>query len=70
MEAMKMLDQLTLLLVIIGGLNWGLTAFGYNLVEMLVGAFPPVNTVVYVLVAVSAIYQIKNLAANCQLLKK
>ncbi|MDD4251284.1 MAG: DUF378 domain-containing protein [Candidatus ainarchaeum sp.] len=69
MDSMKIIDTITLLLIIIGGINWGLSAFGYNLVNMLVGAFPPVDMVVYVLVAVSALYQIKNLIKGCQLIK-
>jgi uncharacterized protein len=61
METMEIVDKVAMLLVIIGGLNWGLYAFGYNLVDMLVGAFPPVDMIVYVLVALSAIYLIKDL---------
>ena len=52
------LDWLALVLVVVGGLNWGLYAFGYNLVEMLFGGFPPLDTIVYVLVALSAVYMI------------
>jgi uncharacterized membrane protein YuzA (DUF378 family) len=61
METMEIVDKVAMLLVIIGGLNWGLFAFGYNLVEMLVGSFPPVDMIVYVLVALSAVYLIKDL---------
>ncbi len=61
METMEIIDKVAMVLVIIGGLNWGLYAFGYNLVDLLVGAFPPVDMIVYVLVALSAIYLIKDL---------
>ena len=44
------------ILLIIGGLNWGLYAFGYNLVSMLFGFMPILGTIVYVLVALSALY--------------
>jgi uncharacterized membrane protein YuzA (DUF378 family) len=43
------------ILLIIGGLNWGLYAFGYNLVSYL-NFIPMLDTIVYVLVALSALY--------------
>ncbi len=53
---MKFLHIIAFILVIVGGINWGLTAFGYNLVALLVGAWPTVEMIVYVLVGLSAIY--------------
>jgi len=50
------LDLLAIVLVIIGGLNWGLYAFGYNLVSILLGWMPILEKVVYVVVALAAIY--------------
>ncbi|HOO54044.1 MAG TPA: DUF378 domain-containing protein [Methanothrix sp.] len=50
------IDLLAIVLVIIGGLNWGLYAFGYNLVEKLLGWMPILEQVVYVVVALAAIY--------------
>jgi hypothetical protein len=50
------LDIITLVLVIIGGLNWGLVAFGYNLVTVIFGSMPWLVTMVYALVGLSAIY--------------
>ena len=51
-----------LVLVIVGGLNWGTTAFGYNLVEMLssslnklVGMNTHIDKIIYVIVALAAI---------------
>lgn len=43
-------------LTVIGGLNWGLVVFNWNLVEMLVGAWPTLVTTVYALVGISALY--------------
>jgi uncharacterized membrane protein YuzA (DUF378 family) len=44
-------------LVIVGALNWGLVgAFGVNLVNMIVGSWPVVERVVYVLVGLSAVF--------------
>lgn len=53
---MKYFHQVALLLVIVGGLNWGLYAFNYNLVELLFGSVPMLEQAVYVLVALSAVY--------------
>ncbi|MDF0592080.1 DUF378 domain-containing protein [Methanotrichaceae archaeon M04Ac] len=50
------IDMLAIVLVIIGGLNWGLYAFGFNLVSRLLGWMPILETVVYVVVALAAIY--------------
>ena len=44
------------MLVVVGGLNWGLYAFGFNLVSILLGWMPILEKVVYVLVALAAIY--------------
>lgn len=57
MNYMKNLNQVSWWLVILGGLNWGLTAFGWNVVNMLVGTWPTVEMLVYVLVGLSALYQ-------------
>jgi len=52
------------ILVIIGGLNWGLYGAGmlmgadWNLVDMLLGSWPMVEAIVYVLAGVSAIMMI------------
>jgi len=53
---MKALEMIAFILLVVGGLNWGLTAFGYNVVEMIFGAWPAVVKVVYILVGLSAIY--------------
>jgi hypothetical protein len=50
------LDLLAIVLVVVGGLNWGLYAFGFNLVSILLGWMPILEKVVYVLVALAAIY--------------
>ncbi len=60
---MKQLDVLAAVLVIVGGLNWGLVALGeFDLVAALVGLeFGETNAVsriVYGLVGLSAVYQI------------
>ena len=61
---MKALNLATLVLVIVGGLNWGLVgAFGLDLVATLVGGQDALPArIVYVLVGLSAIWQITGLA--------
>lgn len=52
------LDWIALVLVIIGGLNWGLVGlFKFDLVAAIFGA-SIVATIVYVLVGLSALYMI------------
>lgn len=58
MDTKKILDIVALILVIIGGLNWGLTAFNMNLVDMLFGAGSTISMVIYILVALAALYTI------------
>jgi uncharacterized membrane protein YuzA (DUF378 family) len=52
------LEIIALVLMIIGGLNWGLVALGFNLVEYLFGATSIITTIVYALVGISALYAI------------
>jgi uncharacterized membrane protein YuzA (DUF378 family) len=55
---MKKLDVIAAVLLVVGGLNWGLVgAFGFDLVATLFGAMTPLARIVYVLVGLSAIYQ-------------
>jgi uncharacterized membrane protein YuzA (DUF378 family) len=65
---MKKLDILAAVLVIVGGLNWGLVAIAeFDLVATLVGLdFGETNAlsrIVYGLVGVAAVYQIAQQAA-------
>ncbi len=56
--AKSTLDWIALILLIIGGLNWGLAGFGYNVVEMVLGAGTMLTNIVYWLVGLSALYTI------------
>lgn len=52
------MDLLTFILVIIGGLNWGLVGlFKFNLVEAIFGT-GMVATVIYVLVGLAALWML------------
>ena len=64
---MKSLHKITFILLLIGGLNWGLDALGYNVVYMILGD-SMLEKLVYLLVGLSAVYEIinhKNLCRNC-----
>ena len=51
------MKKLALVLVIIGGLNWGLVGlFGFDLVATLFGDMTMISKVVYTLVGLSAVY--------------
>ena len=55
---MKKLDVLAAVLLVIGGLNWGLVgAWGLDLVGTLFGAMSSPSRVVYALVGAAALYQ-------------
>jgi len=56
---MRILTTITLILLIVGGLNWGLVGlFGFDLVAALFGEMSLLSRVVYSLVGVSAIWQL------------
>jgi uncharacterized membrane protein YuzA (DUF378 family) len=56
---MKSLNLVTLLLVIVGGLNWGLVGLvGFDLVAAIFGDGSLLTRLVYVLVGLSALWQI------------
>lgn len=62
---MKPLNLLTLLLLIVGGLNWGLVGlFGFDLVAAIFGAGSLPARIVYILVGLSALWQIGPLVAG------
>ena len=52
---MKAVNWISFVLVIIGGLNWGLVALNFNLVEKIVGS-GGISDIIYALVGLSAIY--------------
>jgi uncharacterized membrane protein YuzA (DUF378 family) len=63
---MKSLHMVAFILVIVGGLNWGLMAFGFNLVNMLLGTWPMLEKLVYLLVGVSAVYELVSHKKMCK----
>jgi len=55
---MKKTDVVAAVLLVIGGLNWGLVgALEFDLVGALFGPLSPLSRVVYILVGMAALYQ-------------
>ena len=54
---MKSMHMVAFLLVVVGGINWGLVGLlDFNLVEALLGSVLVLEMLVYVLVGLSAVY--------------
>ncbi len=64
---MKVLHIIAFILLVIGGLNWLLVAFGWNLVEMIFGTGTVITQIVYILVGLSAILEIVTHGKNCKM---
>jgi uncharacterized membrane protein YuzA (DUF378 family) len=64
---LNVLDWIALILVVVGGLNWGLVGiFGFNLVDWIFASIYIVARIVYILVAVAAIYMVIIAAMLCR----
>jgi uncharacterized membrane protein YuzA (DUF378 family) len=57
------IHKIAFVLLVIGGLNWGLEVLDYGIGNYVSGT---VATVIYVLVALSAIYEIFTHKKNCK----
>jgi uncharacterized membrane protein YuzA (DUF378 family) len=62
---MKSLHTVTFILLAVGGANWGLVglsaligAGNWNVVNMILGSWPMVENLVYLLVGLSAVYEV------------
>ncbi|MFZ2555243.1 MAG: DUF378 domain-containing protein [Minisyncoccia bacterium] len=70
---MKSLHMVTFILLIVGGVNWGLIGLGgfmggnWNLVNIILGSWPALEWLVYVLVGLSAVYEVFTHKANCKM---
>ena len=58
MAEKNIVDWIALVLVIVGGLNWMFFAFGYNLVDALLGKGSILAQLVYLLVGAAAVYMV------------
>ena len=69
---MKGLHGITFALVIIGALNWGLIALGtymgsnWNVVNLVFGSWPSVETLVYLLVGLAALLLLFKHKGDCR----
>ena len=55
---MKQLDVAAAVLLVVGGLNWGVVGVtGSDLVGTIFGSLSPVSRAIYLLVGVAALYQ-------------
>lgn len=58
------LDWITIALVVIGALNWGLVGVGqliganWNVVNLLFGVFPSLEAAIYVVVGLAGLYEL------------
>lgn len=60
-------NMIAKILLIVGGLNWGLVgAFDFNLVNTLLGSWPLVERIVYVIVGLSALVVAAHVAGMCK----
>ncbi|MBI5003506.1 DUF378 domain-containing protein [Candidatus Kaiserbacteria bacterium] len=69
---MKMLHMVAFVLAMVGALNWGLVGVGgfaggdWNVVHMILGSWPVVEWIVYVLVGVSAVVLMVTHKKDCK----
>lgn len=62
---MKTIHIIAFILLVVGGLNWLLVgAFGFDLVAAIFGATSVVANIVYVLVGISALWEIFTYKSN------
>lgn len=64
---MKSLHMVAFPLVVVGALNWGLVGLlNYNLVDSLLGSWPGLVKLVYILVGLSAVYLLATHTQDCK----
>lgn len=64
---MKAVHIISFILLVVGGLNWGLVGIAdYNLVDALLGSWPGLLQVVYVLVGLAALVEIFTHKKSCK----
>ena len=55
----KNIHMFTFILMVIGALNWGLVGlFGFNFVTMILSGYPMLEKLVYIVVGLSAAYEL------------
>ncbi len=67
MKKFCFIDWIALILVIIGGLNWGLIGlFNFNLVALIFGETTILTRIIYIVVGLASIYTIYFLAKKAK----
>lgn len=57
MQKLTTVDVIALVLLVVGGLNWGLVGLlNWNLVDSLFGAMSMLSKLIYIVVGLSALY--------------
>lgn len=70
-DLMKVIDIIAAILLIIGGLNWGIIGVSdTNIVQSIFGSQPVLLHIIYILVGLSAVYSIIQWRAICHRCKK
>lgn len=65
---MKALHIIAFILIVVGGINWGLIGlFDFNLVNTILSSVPAVERIVYVLVGLSALFELATHKGNCKM---
>ena len=70
---MKVLHMIAFILLVVGGLNWGLVGLGgffggsWNVVHMILGSWPVLEWLVYVLVGLSALWLVFTHKKDCKM---
>lgn len=65
------ITMIAITLLLIGAINWGLIGLGHfvnqnlNLVDLLLGRWPTVEAIVYILVGLAAVYKIAMCKGAC-----
>jgi len=63
---MKALHIVAFILLVVGGLNWLLFAFGWNLVSVIFGAGTTLAMIVYILIGLAAIFEAVTHGGRCK----
>lgn len=67
----KLAHMVTFILMFVGALNWGLVGlFDFDLVEALLGSWPGIAKLVYVLIGASAVYIMATHMNDCKICSK
>ncbi len=54
------INDIVFWVVVVGAINWGLTALGFNLVNMLLGSYPTAEKIVYLLIGICGVILLLN----------